>query len=653
MIKKIFNNRRLKWFLFILMFALVSLYIGCNLFQVGAYNLPDYIVTKDSNLIDDLNYLGFDLTNQDVFNSYGKIDSSTDFNYESNQNDSNFAWKLLTMEENYTEKNNQVVQYFYFYNRVSRYLDSTPYYSGDKPSSLSSIKNNLSFAIKLSVNNVDYSSDFSTDLNGSHTFDNVGFMTYCSSYEDYHYFENPFNSDGQMAQVENRDKANIVYDSGYEYYILKLRLNLNYANRDESRTYKISEITGTSSLQDSTDYKSNSVDCFYNPSNCNFTFSSVYEKGNTGENTNPDDVVVEAPKLENVKALYEESTNTDCINFQFSNIYANSNLTKVKLNDDIVELSKVSGYEDPNFDNKFIGTYQTINYKVSEKGTCTYYIKGFYFGNKYIDVSEQNVKFRYVSTHTSVLVEAKKELFNGWGGLVAGSYSVARFSLQEKATGYPIENAVEVTAQYYYAKEKKVVSQKVADASWGSYFNSWKESISNIPWNQWNGYLQKLKPEEDGQDNYYKWTFNFEILPENFDIIQCRYEFDNQIITGSCYKDGLHIENGKVYDMDGKLRDDYKVDENGGITDNNGQDPGTDNPPTTPTEPDDPDLSIWQRILKFLKDTFGIDLEKYYKTFKTIIIVLLSIVCMPLIITLVNAIIKCIKAIIKLFKKKE
>lgn len=653
MIKKIFNNRRLKWFLFVLMIGLTSLYIGCNLFQVGAYNLPDYIVTKDSNLIDDLNYLGYDLTNQDVFNSYGKIDSSNDFNYESNQNDSNFAWKLLTMEENYTEKNNQVVQYFYFYNRVSRYLDSTPYYSGDKPSSLSSIKNNLSFAIKLSVNNVDYSTDFSTDLNGSHTFDNVGFMTYCSSYEDYHYFENPFNSDGQMAQVENRDKANIVYDSGYEYYILKLRLNLNYANRDESRTYKISEITGTSSLQDSTDYKSNSVDCFYNPSNCNFTFSSVYEKGNTGENTNPDDVVVEAPKLENVKALYEESTNTDCINFQFSNIYANSNLTKVKLNDDIVELSKVSGYEDPNFDNKFIGTYQTINYKVSEKGTCTYYIKGFYFGNKYIDVSEQNVKFRYVSTHTSVLVEAKKELFNGWGGLVAGSYSVARFSLQEKATGYPIENAVEVTAQYYYAKEKKVVSQKVADASWGSYFNSWKESISNIPWNQWNGYLQKLKPEEDGQDNYYKWTFNFEILPENFDIIQCRYEFDNQIITGSCYKDGLHIENGKVYDMDGKLRDDYKVDENGGITDNNGQDPGTDNPPTTPTEPDDPDLSIWQRILKFLKDTFGIDLEKYYKTFKTIIIVLLSIVCMPLIITLVNAIIKCIKAIIKLFKKKE
>lgn len=654
MIKKIFNNRRLKWFLFVLMIGLTSLYIGCNLFQVGAYNLPDYIVTKDSNLIDDLNYLGYDLTNQDVFNSYGKIDSSNDFNYESNQNDSNFAWKLLTMEENYTEKNNQVVQYFYFYNRVSRYLDSTPYYSGDKPSSLSSVVNNLGFNVKLSVNNIDYSTDFSTDLNGSHTFDNVGFMTYCSSFENYHYLENPFNSDGLMAQVENRDKGNKVYDSGYEYYILKLRLNLNYANRDESRTYKISEITGTSSLQESgCDYKSNSVDCFYNPSNCNFTFASVYEKGDTGGNTNPDDVVVEAPKLENVKALYEESTNTDCINFQFSNIYANSNLTKVKLNDDIVELSKVSGYEDPNFDNKFIGTYQTINYKVSEKGTCTYYIKGFYFGNKYIDVSEQNVKFRYVSTHTSVLVEAKKELFNGWGGLVAGSYSVARFSLQEKATGYPIENAVEVTAQYYYAKEKKVVSQKVADASWGSYFNSWKESISNIPWNQWNGYLQKLKPEEDGQDNYYKWTFNFEILPENFDIIQCRYEFDNQIITGSCYKDGLHIENGKVYDMDGKLRDDYKVDENGGITDNNGKDPGTDNPPTTPTEPDDPDLSIWQRILKFLKDTFGIDLEKYFKVFKTIIIVLLSIVCMPLIIYLVNAIIKCIKAIIKLFKKKE
>lgn len=654
MIKKIFNNRRLKWFLFVLMIGLTSLYIGCNLFQVGAYNLPDYIVTKDSNLIDDLNYLGYDLTNQDVFNSYGKIDSSKDFNYESNQNDSNFAWKLLTMEENYAEKNNQVVQYFYFYNRVSRYLDATPYYSGDKPSSLSSVANNLGFNVILSVNNIDYSTDFLTDLNGSHTFDNVGYMTYCSSFENYHYLENPFNSDGYMAQVENRDKGNIVYDSGYEYYILKLRLNLNYANRDESRTYKISEITGTSSLQESgCDYKSNSVDCFYNPSNCNFTFASVYEKSDTGGNTNPDDVVVEAPKLENVKALYEESTNTDCINFQFSNIYANSNLTKVKLNDDIVELSKVSGYEDPNFDNKFIGTYQTINYKVSEKGTCTYYIKGFYFGNKYIDVSEQNVKFRYVSTHTSVLVEAKKELYNGFGGLVAGSYSVARFSLQEKDTGYPIENAVEVTAQYFYGKNKKVVSQKVADASLGSYFNSWKESISNIPWNQWNGYLQKLKPEEDGQDNYYKWTFNFEILPQNFDIIQCRYELDNQIITGSCYKDGLHIEDGKVYDMDGKLRDDYKVDENGGITDNNGKDPGTQNPPTTPTEPDDPDLSIWHRILKFLKDTCGIDLEKYYKTFKTIIIVLLSIVCMPLIITLVNAIIKCIKAIIKLFKKKE
>lgn len=658
MIKKIFNNRRLKWFLFVLMFGLVSLYIGCNLFQVGAYNLPDYIVTKDSNLIDDLNYLGFDLTNQDVFNSYGKIDSSNDFNYESNQNDSNFAWKLLTMEENYTEKNNQVVQYFYFYNRVSRYLDSTPYYSGDKPSSLSSIKNNLSFAIKLSVNNVDYSTDFSTDLNGSHTFDNVGFMTYCSSFENYHYLENPFNSDGFMAQVENRDKGNIVYDSGYEYYILKLRLNLNYANRDESRTYKISEITGTSSLQESgCDYKSNSVDCFYNPSNCNFTFASVYEKGDTGENTNPDDVVVEAPKLENVKALYEESTNTDCINFQFSNIYANSNLTKVKLNDDIIELSKVSGYEDPNFDNKFIGTYQTINYKVSEKGTCTYYIKGFYFGNKYIDVSEQNVKFRYVSTHTSVCIEAKKELYNGLD-IMHGSYTIVRFSLQEKDTGFAIENAVEVTAQYYYVKNKKVVSQKVADASFGSYFNAWT-SLNNagdlfgLGANSWNGYLHKLRPQDDSQNNYYSWSFNFDILPQNFDIIQCRYEVDNQIITGSCYKDGLHIEDGKVYDMDGKLRDDYKVDENGGITDNNGKDPGTQNPPTTPTEPDDPDLSIWQRILKFLKDTFGIDLEKYYKTFKTIIIVLLSIVCMPLIITLVNAIIKCIKAIINLFKKKE
>ena len=110
MIKKIINNRCLKLFLFVLMIGLVSLYIGCNLFQVGAYNLPDNIVTKDSNLIDDLNYLGYDLTNQDVFNSYGRIDSSNDFNYESNQNDINFAWKLLTMEENYTEKNNQVVQ---------------------------------------------------------------------------------------------------------------------------------------------------------------------------------------------------------------------------------------------------------------------------------------------------------------------------------------------------------------------------------------------------------------------------------------------------------------------------------------------------------------------------------------------------------------
>ena len=103
MIKKIINNRRLKCLLFILMFGLVSLYIGCNLFQVGAYNLPSYIVTKDSNLIDDLNYLGYDLTNQDVYNSYGRIDLSNDFNYESNQNDSNFAWKLLTMEENYTQ----------------------------------------------------------------------------------------------------------------------------------------------------------------------------------------------------------------------------------------------------------------------------------------------------------------------------------------------------------------------------------------------------------------------------------------------------------------------------------------------------------------------------------------------------------------------
>lgn len=239
-----------------------------------------------------------------------------------------------------------------------------------------------------------------------------------------------------------------------------------------------------------------------------------------------------------------------------------------------------------------------------------------------------------------------------------GSYTIVRFSLQEKDTGFAIENAVEVTAQYYYVKNKKVVSQKVADASFGSYFNAWT-SLNNagdlfgLGANSWNGYLHKLRPQDDSQNNYYSWSFNFDILPQNFDIIQCRYEVDNQIITGSCYKDGLHIEDGKVYDMDGKLRDDYKVDENGGITDNNGKDPGTQNPPTTPTKPNDPDLSIWQRILKFLKDTFGIDLEKYYKTFKTIIIVLLSIVCMPLIITIVNAIIKCIKAIIKLFKKKE
>lgn len=62
--------------------------------------------------------------------------------------------------------------------------------------------------------------------------------------------------------------------------------------------------------------------------------------------------------------------------------------------------------------------------------------------------------------------------------------------------------------------------------------------------------------------------FGIKIPAESFDILTITYQVKDEIVTGSCYKNGLHIENidgvDHVFDMNGNNRDkDYGTKDDG------------------------------------------------------------------------------------------
>lgn len=553
----------------------------------NAYNLPSYIVSYDSNIVDDLNFLGYDLTSKNVYNGYGL-------------NSGDYPFKILTMTENYTESKGEVIQYFYVYTRNADYINFCR--DDEKPkNTLKGFEVEINFTINDgSLLRPCFGSAVGMD-NPTNGYDMDG-LTWCSSIERYKAYEND-NIKGDFVKKENRDIADNIYDSGYEYFILKFRYNGHYMNKDESRTYSISRIMSTTSEQ------SKGCDYYYNPNNqeyyptyCKYTFDSVYEKDNSGNINNPGDVIVEHPILFDAKAIYYDESygSFDGIEFDFTNIYSNSALSKIKIDNNVVDLEKVSYYTDAG---KIHALYRTDNFGLRAKGNKTYKINGYYVGSKFYDISKEDVVFRYVSSLTSVEVEADKTMSHHWAP-IGGNYSIVEFYLKEKKSGKSITNATSVHCRYSYKGVKYAPTLNVKDATFGNSFASAFSIMFNG--SNKNGVLKKSADA----DNLYKWGFGIKIPAESFDILTITYQVENQIIIGSCYKDGLHIENidgvDHVFDMNGNNRDNdygtkddgliYGKDENGDLKDET----QTESPPTKYDE------NFFDKLLDFLNIFFSV-----------------------------------------------
>lgn len=221
------------------------------------------------------------------------------------------------------------------------------------------------------------------------------------------------------------------------------------------------------------------------------------------------------------------------------------------------------------------GEYETTNFDLSYYGTKTYTLTGYTSNNQFYDISSDNVTFRYVFSKTSVWVEAECLIEYTW--LPFGGYSTfVYFNLIEKETGKEIDNAIDVQCKYYYKNVLYTPIQSVASATFsnvtgaslGLMFNTLDE----------NG---KLFVRDSSHDYLYVWDFDNKI--SGYDVVYIHYEVEGQIITGSCYENGLHVEtdsegNKAVYDMNGVLQTDYTISDNDLIADSEGDLIETTNP---------------------------------------------------------------------------
>lgn len=187
---------------------------------------------------------------------------------------------------------------------------------------------------------------------------------------------------------------------------------------------------------------------------------------------------------------------------------------------------------------------------------------------------------------------------------IGGNYSIVEFYLKEKKSGKAITNATSVHCRYTYNGVKYAPTLNVKDATIGNSFANAFSIMFNG--SNKNGVLKKSA----NADNLYKWGFGIKIPAESFDILTITYQVQDEIVTGSCYKDGLHIENidgvDHIFDMNGNNRDKdygtkddgliYEKDENGDLKDET----QTENPPTKYDE------NFFDKLLDFLNIFFSV-----------------------------------------------
>ncbi len=471
------------------------------------------------------------------------------YDYQSND-DGKDEWQVVYIAENYTESNGYIVNYFYLYNKC---LDNTI----------------CCFDLKM-------------QLNGQDMFDAV--------IDDY--TRGPDEKIGDTWQTREMimtwsDSLNIGPNKDTYHNIFKLRLDANVLNLDESRTYKVDSISYLS-YRDSnhTGTKLNTISLTYSQ-----TYNSVYTDDDRKDNSN-----IDLPLYQEAWKGYDANENE--IYFSYVNCGFNTKLSQIKLNKETVPLEFV---EHDNVEN--ISIFKTNAFGLKARGTMTYKINGYYVGSKFYDTSKEDVVFRYVSNLTSVEVEADKTMSHHWAP-IGGNYSIVEFYLKEKKSGKAITNATSVHCRYTYKNKVYAPTLAVKDATIGNSF----ENAFSIMFNgsNKNGVLKKSA----NADNLYKWGFGIKIPAETFDILTITYQVKDEIVTGSCYKNGLHIENidgvDHVFDMNGNNRDkDYGTKDDGLIygKDKNGDlkdEIGTENPPTKYDE------NLFDKLLDFLNVFFSV-----------------------------------------------
>lgn len=498
---------------------------------VNAYNLPSYEVNNDTSIEDDFKAFGMSI-----------------YDYQSN-NDGKDEWQVVYIAENYIESNGYIVNYFYLYNKC---LDNTI----------------CCFDLKM-------------QLNGQDMFDA------CID----NYTRGPDEEIGDTWQnhdmIMTYSDYLLIGDNDTYHNIIKLRLEANALNLDESRTYKVDSISYLS-YRDSnhTGTKLNTISSTYSK-----TYNSVYTDDDRKDNSN-----IDLPLYQEAWKGYDANENE--IYFSYVNCGFNTKLSQIKLNNETVPLEFVDYY---NYENKAI--FKTNAFGLKARGTMTYKINGYYVGSKFYDTSKEDVVFRYVSNLTSVQVEADKTMSHHWAP-IGGNYSIVEFYLKEKKSGKAITNATSVHCRYTYNGVKYAPTLNVKDATIGNSFASAFSIMFNG--SNKNGVLKKSA----NADNLYKWGFGIKIPAETFDILTITYQVKDEIVTGSCYKDGLHIENidgvDHVFDMNGNNRDkDYGTKDDGLIY---GKDKNGDLKDETPTEnrPTKYDENFFDKLLDFLNVFFSV-----------------------------------------------
>lgn len=626
-------NKKIKLSFTSLMCILVSIFIWCNCNEVNAYNLPSYEVISDYSLVDDLKALGYDLNDSNIYNDYGA--------YDGLNNSSQRRWDILTMVENYTEKEDCIIQYIYLYCNSSN-VDTT-IDGSDIPNYLNYLERYYWGYLRFNLNDSkDYYCEYFSDNRDSLDFK----LEYIQA----------LHSDGNITSDDNSTID--VFKSTYKYNIIKFRLDLGLKNKDESRTYKFTSISGVihndSKEDDDYSHIQNDYDFYENFINKTFTFKSVYDKNDK------EDEYVDIPDLVSIDNY------NDKFRFGFKNMLLNSDLKQIKLNTTIYDL-EYNSYEWMDNEKTYYYIIKDDSFSLESNGTKTYNVNGYIIGNKYYDLSSYNVSFKYVKEKTSVHLNLKDLLLDV--SFVPFNYiSTLHFNVLDD-DGNNINNIKSFKCRYYDENGKKhiavqnveklnLISQlkytgtTLLEKGTGALVDFCTSYTSNL-----DGKIYKYNSSKYNQDEFtYKWCFGFKL--SSIEVLLCEFEVEDCIMYGSFFENGLFEENNKLYDKDGVLITDVLIGENGdyyddnngnGIVDDGDTEKPTETGSTTPIEDDDDFFDV---IIAKLKELWN----KFKKTILIIGGVYIGIILLPVIIPLIQLLISglssTIKTMINLFHKK-